>query len=150
MNKLKIFIATPISGFQDENEYTRYRKSVLLLIASLVDNFEVYCELQKVSDTKSYDAPQDSVKKDFSAIEEANLFILLHPIRIQSSSLIEMGYACALKKKLIIVGLQENLPYLVNGLVEPEYHSIVINSSEINKEIIDKIIDAIYILSRTE
>lgn len=147
MNKLKIFLATPISGFQSEDQYILYRESVLLLIAELSNNYEVYCELQKILDIESYDTPQDSLKKDFDAIEEADLFILLHPMRIQSCSLIELGYACALRKKLLIVGTQNDLPYFVNGLIEPDYNSIIIHSSEINDKTITEIIDALSTLS---
>lgn len=150
MNKLKIFLATPISGFQSEDQYIQYRKSVLLLIASLGNNYEVYCELQKIIDIVSYDSPQDSLKKDFNAIEESDIFILLHPMRMQSSTLIELGYACALRKKLIIVGAQNDLPYLVNGLTEPDYDSIIINSSEIDDKIITEVIDAISVLCSKE
>lgn len=150
MNKLKIFIATPISGFQSKDQYILYRESVLSLIASIVDNYEVHCELQKILDTESYDTPQDSLKKDFNAIKEADIFILLHPMRMQSSSLIELGYACALKKKLLIVGAQNDLPYLVNGLIEPDYNSIIINSSQITEKIIIDIVNAISMLSGKE
>lgn len=91
MNKLKIFIATPISGFQNDDQYILYRKNVLQLINLLSNNYEVYCELQKILDVVSYDTPQDSLKMDFKAIEESDIFILLHPMRIQTSSLIELG-----------------------------------------------------------
>lgn len=150
MSKLKIFLATPISGFQSEEQYILYRESVLLLVAELSNNYEVYCELQKILDIESYDTPQDSLKKDFNAIEEADIFILLHPMRMQSSSLIELGYACALRKKLLIVGTQNDLPYFVNGLVKPNYNSIIIHSSEINDKIITEIMDAISMLSSIE
>ncbi len=75
MNKLKIFLATPISWFQSEDQYILYRKSVLLLIASLSDNYDVYCELQKILDIESYDTPQDSIKKDFNAIDGSDIYI---------------------------------------------------------------------------
>ncbi len=71
-------------------------------------------------------------------------------MRMQSSSLIELGYACALRKKLLIVGTQNDLPYLVNGLTEPDYNSIIINSSEINDRIITEIMDALSMLSSKE
>lgn len=147
MDKLKIFLATPISGFQSESQYIEYRKSVIKLIEALSNNYKVYCELQKVSTMESYDTPQESVKKDFSAIEASDIFILLHPMRIQSSSLIELGYACALRKKLLIVGTQNDLPYLVNGLIGSDYDSVLIYSSEINDKIIMNIIDGLCKLS---
>lgn len=150
MGKKKIFLSTPISGFQNKNQYISYRKSVLLLISSLTKKYEVYCELQEILDIESYDTPQDSIRKDFNAIKEADIFILLHPMRMQSSSLVELGFACALGKKLIIVGAHNDLPYLINGLVESDYNSIIIYSSEINDKVIISIENALVKLNGLE
>lgn len=143
MSKSKVFLSTPISGFQNKSQYIAYRENVLLLISVLKKNYEVYCELQEILDIESYDTPQDSLRKDFNAIERADIFILLHPMRMQSSSLVELGFACALGKKLVIVGAQNDLPYLINGLVESDYNSIIIYSSEINDKVITAIENAL-------
>lgn len=68
-------------------------------------------------------------------------------MRMQTSSLIELGYACALKKKLLIVGKKEDLPYLVHGLAGPAYNTLTIYTSEINCEAINSIINALSILN---
>ncbi len=147
MDKLKIFLAAPISGFQDECKYVTYRKNVLMLISLLLDKYDVRSEIQNISEVKTYDTPEESLKKDFNEIEKSDIFLLLHPMRMQTSSLIELGYACALKKKLLIVGKKEDLPYLVHGLVRPTYNALSIYTSEINCEVITSIIDALSTLN---
>lgn len=146
MIKQKIFLAAPISGFQDEHQYTIYRENVLSLISLLSDRYDICSEIQNISKTESYDTPEESLEKDFSEIEKADIFMLLHPMRMQTSSLIELGYACALKKKLLIVGRKEDLPYLVLGITKPKYNAFSIYVSEINHEIINSISEALTLL----
>ncbi len=147
MSKPKIFLAAPISGFQDECKYATYRENVLMLISLLLDKYDIRSEIQNISETEPYDTPEESLKKDFNEIEEADIFLLLHPMRMQTSSLIELGYACALKKKLLIVGKKEDLPYLVHGLTRPAYNALSIYASEINCEVINNIINALSTLN---
>ncbi len=97
-----------------------------MLISLLLDKYDIRSEIQNISETETYDTPEESLKKDFNEIEEADIFLLLHPMRIQTISLIELGYACALKKKLLIVGKKEDLPYLVHGLARPAYNALPI------------------------
>lgn len=142
----KIFIAAPMSGFQNDEQYIYYRDKVMLLLDVLSDKYEVYSEVKNVLGTQTYDTPEESVKKDFEAINKTDIFLMFHPIRGQSSTLIELGYACALKKKIIIIGIKEHLPYLVHGLAESDFKAQIIESSDINKEIIDKVLDVIDLL----
>lgn len=139
MNKPKIFIAAPISGFQCEKAYHLYRESVISLISELNPNFDVVCELSTINNSSQYNSPDDSAAKDFSQIRDADIFIFLHPKRMQSSSLIELGFAIALRKKILIVGKEDDLPYLALGIrsVNPTTH--IISTSEITPLVIEKI-----------
>ena len=116
MNKKKIFISAPISGFNDENKYKKTREQVLKLIQELRKKHYVYYELENISNLDSYDDAQSAVINDFRQIYDSDIFIILHPQRMQSSSLIELGYAIAIEKKIIIISDQENLPFLALGL----------------------------------
>ena len=44
---MRIFLAAPISGFENENEYLTYRKKVVELIDGLKKSFVVMSELDK-------------------------------------------------------------------------------------------------------
>lgn len=143
MNELKVFIASPISGFQDEKQYNNYRKSVILLIRALSNRYEVYSELQNISGINSYDTPEESLKNDFSEIDKSDIFVLLHPMRMQTSTLIELGYAYAQKKPLLIVGEAQNMPYMILGLKKPFYNALWVDAPEINDKTITLILNSL-------
>ncbi len=124
---MKIFLAAPISGFENETEYLAYRKKVVELIDELKKDFVIMSELESVKKVESYDSPEQSVIKDFRDIKEADCFMLLHPRRMQTSSFIELGYAYAMKKPSLIIAHPEDLPYMVLGLNNDEVPSLIIS-----------------------
>lgn len=124
MKKNNIFVAAPISGFFDPKEYSEYRDSVLRFIQYLRKcSYMVYSEVERVTGEGDYDSPSNSVVNDFERIDNSDIFLLLHPKRVQTSALIELGYAFAQKKRIIIIGSRSNLPYMALGL--PEVSSFV-------------------------
>lgn len=144
MNNITCFLAAPISGFSDEDIYKEYREKVLKLISFLrVNSIDVYSEVEKIGQGSTYDSPGQSVIQDFSKIIESDLFIMLHPKRLQTSTLIELGYAYALNKKIIIVGTKATLPFLALGLPEANNHTKIIESLDINDSVCAAIIDII-------
>lgn len=139
----KIFISTPISGFNSDSEYIEYRKNLLNFIKELKKDYNVYSEIENICGKYCYDTPEDSAINDFKKIRESDLFILHHPQRLQSSTLIELGYAYALNKDIIIISNKEDLPYLSLGLNNKENNVSYIDSSTINKNVISQIIEII-------
>lgn len=94
-----VFIAAPISGFKSNDDYTVFRKSVMELILELKKEHKVLSELESISELADYDSPQTSVIEDTLKIRASDWFILIHPQRMQTSSLIELGNAYAMGKK---------------------------------------------------
>lgn len=140
MTKTSIFIAAPISGFEDQGEYAHYRKNVVKLISSLRNmHCEVYSELEKLTTASGYDSPEMSVKADFFRIQRSDIFLLLHPKRMQTSALIELGYACAYAKTIIIVGPNKALPFLACGLRAFHCSVYYVDTQLINGEVIHEI-----------
>ena len=70
------------------------------------------------------------------------IFIIHHPKRLQTSTFIELGYALALKKIIIIISSPRDLPYLANGIVDFE-SVFYLESQEITKDIMQQIISII-------
>ena len=143
MNRKKLFLATPMSGFRSAEMYASYRERLLELIAALSGRDEVYSEMQRAASEEAFESPETSVREDFHEIEVSDLFLLLHPCRMQTSTLMELGYACALKKPVVLVGESENLPYMALGLKKPTYNALLIESSDISPETITKILAAL-------
>lgn len=98
MNRIKFFLAAPISGFNEELEYKKNRENLLELIRKLSIKFNVYSEILNIGTLASYDEPGKSAIKDFAEIDESDIFIIYHPANMQTSTLIELGYAVAKQK----------------------------------------------------
>lgn len=145
-----VFLATPISGFSNENEYQNYRSEVLRLIDFLrKSGYKVCSELESVRGLSDYDSPGKSVEDDFESIKQNDFFILLHPARMQTSSLIEYGFACGQNKKIIAVGRKEDLPYLVVGYADISPESEIIDTRELNDEVFLQIVNTLKRLKNT-
>jgi hypothetical protein len=128
----KVFISTPISGFSTKKEYEEYRNTVLELISALRKECLICSEIEKVLGKSDYDTPAKSVEDDFRNIRDNDIFILLHPGRMQTSSLIEFGYACAYKKKIIMVASQKDLPYLAIGYAEYSVDAVIVETEKLS------------------
>ena len=143
MKKKRVFLATPMSGFQSAELYAAYRERLLVLIDALSENYEVYSEMQRSPSEECFSTPEASVREDFHQVELSDYILFLHPCRMQTSTLMELGYACALKKPAVLVGERENLPYMALGLNRPTYNGILVESSELTRETIGKILAAL-------
>lgn len=142
---MKIFLATPISAIKDHNEFVKYRKSVVKLVSSLrMMEHDVICEIDEISDTDNYDSPKESYLKDFSAIIESDAFILHYPVSTPTSALVELGFALAMNKRVIIITPDRSgLPYLMRELDSTGSNHFIIINKYLGKVTTNKIIDAL-------
>lgn len=134
-----IFLATPISGFTDPFEYEAFRQNVIQLIDGLRKQYDVYCEIERVADASDYDTPEESVIKDFGKIDQSDVFVMVHLKKCQTSALMELGYAFAKAKKIVLIGPKEKLPYMALGLNVPGHPMSHIEVNELDKQSIRKI-----------
>lgn len=128
-----IFIATPIAGFLNKNDYKMYKKLIEEIVVEInrTNIFgNVYCEITNLDDIADYDSPAASAGKDFNNVLNSEYFILLYPQRVVSSALIELGYALAKGKKILIISSDKNaLPYMALEL-DKIYHNVTIKYSK--------------------
>ena len=144
----RVFLATPISGFAAQNEYLVFKKNALRLAAFLrSEGYEVYSEMERIDCADDYESPAQSVEDDFGKISDSEYFVLLHPARMQTSSLIEFGYACAENKKIIAVGRKSDLPYFVIGYAEYSDRARVVEAEEPDDDCFRRISEALMSLS---
>lgn len=127
MKKIKLFISAPIAGFENEEEYMEYRDKVVNLVEDIkraVSIKDIYSAISEVNSVDAYDSPVQSAIQDLSALRESTHFILFYPKKVPSSALVELGYALAEKKKLLlIVNTRKDLPYMVQGFEHVEYYN---------------------------
>ena len=70
MINLNIFIAAPISGFNDNVLYIKYRENVISLISILRQKkYVVFSELEKINNLVVYDNPEAAILEDFKKID---------------------------------------------------------------------------------
>lgn len=144
MNK-KIFISTPIAGFDSEELYLKYKKELEKIGIKIQEKFgkdNVYAAFLNVSNFSNYDSPEESAKIDLNNLKTADYFILFYPIKVATSALTELGYALALEKKILIITPNiQTLPYMVQGLVSFNVSTIKILTKNIWE---DNIINEIF------
>lgn len=142
----KIFISTPIAGFDSEQQYLEYKKRLVEVGRALQCSFGVenVCgAFWNVKDFSSYDSPEESAKKDLEDIREAGGFILFYPIKVVTSALTELGYAVAMNKRVLIITSNIHiLPYMVQGFQVLDGKNIKIIEKDITEtDIVNDIID---------
>lgn len=116
----KIFISTPIAGFDNEKTYLKYKKTLEEIGFELQKNFgkkNIYAAFLNISDVNSYDSPAESARTDLNHLANADYFILFYPVKVATSALTELGYALALEKGILIITPSiQTLPYMIQGL----------------------------------
>ena len=141
MSQFSIFLAAPISGCSSEIEYQSVREGVINLVQALRSNgHRVLSELEDISGTDSYDSPAASVLLDFGQILASDVFILFHPRKMQTSALIELGFAYAHNKIIIMVSPEGALPYMALGFPEVNPQIRIIESASLDKNTVSQII----------
>lgn len=114
----RAFIATPMNGLGSEALYKENRKAILRLSGHLQTNHgfsSVYFAGQNIESKANFSSGSAALTADLSAIRDADIFILVYPVKVLSSVLVEAGYAMALGKPLLLlVRKQEDLPYLLS------------------------------------
>lgn len=119
---MKIFLSTPIAGFGNELEYKKYRKWLLEIHKQLCEKYgekNVVAAFFSAKDYDSYDSPSTSAKEDIYGIESCDVFVMFYPVKNPTSALVELGYALAQNKKILIVSPKVDvLPYMVQGFHE--------------------------------
>ena len=131
---MNIFLSTPISTFTSPEALNAYRAEVLGLVVALREKEHTVCaEIERFARDASYDTPEKSITDDLKSVRESDLFIMHYPICVPTSALIELGFAIAENKKIIIIAPHTKaLPYLVQEV--PKFKP---SAAIIEKEVLD-------------
>ena len=141
---MKIFLSTPISCFNNERDLNEYKNEIIKLIFELKKQHTVCSEIERISNKNDYDSPEKSISTDLNAIQNCDVFLMHYPQKVATSALIELGFAIAYNKRIIIVTPQKNiLPYLVLGISSANSESLIVESNVIDDSLIQKIVSLI-------
>ena len=113
--KKEIFLSTPISSFNPE-EFDDFKVLFGALQKAISLNnpeYMVFCAADQVGSLDTLDDSSYSAINDFKHIESCAAFILFYPRPLVTSALVELGYALALQKSILIISPDKNiLPFL--------------------------------------
>lgn len=139
-----IFVSTPISAFAT-NDLIAFKtfcidlKNKLLLLHK---RFSFYCATVAIEEPHLFDSPEDSANRDFEALRRIDSFVLLYPKPLPSSSLIELGYALALRKRILIIApSMVDIPFLARGLTKTIHNTEIFLADPIDDQSSSRIVE---------
>jgi len=112
----KVFVGVPMASANDQ-EYAHYKECALAVKRALLihtDAREVYCPCEEITNRGQFEGYKSAIIKDFKILKESEHYIFIYPRAINSSILVEMGYAIALCKKTTIFARDvDDLPFML-------------------------------------
>lgn len=122
-------------------ELQNYKKSIYPLLSSLQKDHDVCSEIQDINKKSDYDTPEKSILMDLKSIQECEVFILHYPMQAPTSALIELGFAIAFNKKIIIITPKTSmLPYLALGVPTKSPESAIIESNCLDMSLVQTVL----------
>lgn len=121
INRNTIFISAPMSTLNDE-KYLNQR-SFLLKVQDILSSLgfsKIICPAATIKDKSHFDGDTKAMR-NFEELKQVDCFMLIYDNANRSSILIELGYAIALSKK-IVVFYKGRLPYLIKKAGENIQH----------------------------
>lgn len=133
IKKGKVFVGVPMAS-ADNAEYPEYKTCALHVKQALLEYTgakEVYCPAESIQNRGNFDGYRKAIRKDFQILKESEHYVFIYPRSINSSILVEMGYAIALSKNTtIFTKSTEELPFMlkradiaISNLIIYEYSS---------------------------
>lgn len=139
--KYKVFITSPMASFQDNEKYTSDRLGVINIVSALkkfcsADN--VYYPGIEIPSIPHFDDNLVATRQELEALQNSELFMLIYPERVPSSSLFLTGYAIATGKISIIFSKRKTLPFLMQELdhLPPKFSDIRIYEFDRHDDIV--------------
>lgn len=140
-----LFISTPISSYKSEEDFSRLRAWLYTLakkIATSIPQCPVFCAACEITSPTHTDDPVESVKRDLQILDASTHFVLVFPEKLASSALIELGYALAKKKPVLIIAPSSSaLPFMALGLGNSDYNVSVKTTDPLSDKAIESIVN---------
>ncbi|MCR6109972.1 nucleoside 2-deoxyribosyltransferase [Bacillus sp. A301a_S52] len=118
----KVFLAAPFKSLVDKNtsELEKNMKKRLVELISFLENsgYEVHNAHKRELWGKEFMTPEQCTKIDYEEIASCDIFIAFPGLPASPGTHVEIGWASAFNKKMILLLLEdlENYAYLVRGL----------------------------------
>lgn len=144
---MNVFLASPFSQFceGEEDVIVKNRwffEKITKILKEL--NVDYFCSQEREEWGEKYISPDESIKEDVNGIKQCDLFIGIPGNPISGGVHVEIGWASAFSKKMILF-LEKNIEYspMVLGLPSICDCKFVFYDNLISDKTVDLIIDAI-------
>lgn len=136
MDKKSVFVSAFMSTLNDI-EYEKQRKSLLKIVDSLkkIGFTRVNCPAVRIKDKAHFEGREKTVINTFKDLKKTECFVLIYERARASSVLVELGYAIATDKK-IVVFYKSKLPFLIQKAGEniPHIHTVKFKDFKVIKQ----------------
>lgn len=131
INRKTVFISAPMNAIGSNDEYSIQRENLIEVVNALKKiGFEkIICPAKDIKNKECFDGKRKAIKNNFRNLKQVDSFVMIYNTLCPSSSLVELGYAIALCKK-IVVFYREGLPYLIENAGEAIQHIQTIHFKE--------------------
>lgn len=112
----KLFLSVPIASILDDIERNKIKEQINSAILKIESKhkLKVYCAYVKLPG--KFDPARKSAIGNFSEIRRCKYFAAILPEKLPTSSYIEIGYALAKKKNVMIYHKDDSLPFLIKDI----------------------------------
>ena len=119
--KFDLFVSAPMASFSSNQEFQSSRASVSDVVRDLKNSCgfnKIFYAGAEITSFKDFEQANLSVIQDFDALYNSQYFLMFYPESLVTSALIELGWAMAFNKPIIIFIKEERekLPFLMQNL----------------------------------
>ena len=117
-----VFVSAPMSSL-DANKYKQQRDALRSIVDTLkeIGFSSVTCPAAEIDDKEHFDGVPIAIHNNFRNLKQSECYVMVFESNYASSSLIELGYAIALCKK-VVVFYKNKVPYLLQKAGENIQH----------------------------
>ena len=116
VSKDSIFISSPMNSIKNDEEYKQLRSDILSLKTQLCElGFqEIIYPGTEIESNTQFEGENKAINKNFKKLKSAECLLAIYPKSIASSVLLEIGYAIALTKNIVVFTKhKKKLPFML-------------------------------------
>lgn len=142
VRRKSVFLSSPMASLEDD-EYEQFQNQMCRIQATIkreCKSKQVFYPGQNIERVERFEGKQKAINKNFVKLKECEYLVVIYPEALTSSVLVEIGYAMALSKKIIVfVRERDNLPYILQEADKSIGNINVYTYTDV-QEIIDRIV----------
>lgn len=119
----KIFVSVPMEGFLNNDDYKgAHEFSEKLSLKVQAQGKEIYCASCDINEPSKFESPVTGASEVFERIAQSKYFVLVLGKRVATGSLVELGFALAKNRRIVIFFKEgedpetKTLPWLIRGI----------------------------------